>query len=169
MSEPFGAKFTLALKVMSMSRGRVAAALGIDKSVIGRWSSGASRPSETNLVKVTELVARHIDGFTVADWDRGFTEFAARLGADPTAAATMAPASPAVLPLAIIDQVRIATTMRGAAYEGFFRSTRPYVLSPGRFLHDHGMIRRDPKGSWPCAWARAARSSRAGCCRSSTS
>lgn len=147
MSEPFGAKLTLALKVLSMSRGRLAAALGIDKSMVGRWSSGTSRPSEANLAKLTDLIARHVEGFTAADWDRGFTEFAVRLGADPAAAATHAPAPPAAaLPLAIIDQVRATTAMRGAAYEGFFRSTRPYILSPGRFLHDHGMIRLEPNG-----------------------
>ena len=45
-----------------------------------------------------------------------------------------------------MDQFLAASALRGAAYEGFFRSTRPYVLAPGRFVHDHGMIRRDPNG-----------------------
>ncbi len=38
------------------------------------------------------------------------------------------------------------TALRGSAYEGFFRSTRPYVLQPGRFVHDHGVIRLDDDG-----------------------
>jgi DNA-binding transcriptional regulator YiaG len=45
MSEPFSAKLSLVLKVFSMSRGRLAADLGIDKSVVGRWVTGAVKPS----------------------------------------------------------------------------------------------------------------------------
>ncbi len=45
-----------------------------------------------------------------------------------------------------MDQFLAATSLRGGAYEGFFRSTRPYVLAPGLFVHDHGMIRRDANG-----------------------
>jgi hypothetical protein len=147
MSEPFSAKLVLALKVLSLSRGRLAAMLGVDKSVVGRWTSGTSQPSSLNLEKLTRLVAQYVPGFNMADWDLSFTDLAARLGADPAAAATLAPASPTpALPLAIMDLVRSTTVMRGAAYEGFFRSTRPYVLSPGRFLHDHGMIRLDKNG-----------------------
>jgi hypothetical protein len=147
MSEPFSAKLVLALKVLSLSRGRVAAMLGVDKSVVGRWTSGTSQPSSLNLEKLTRLVAQYVAGFKAPDWDRSFTDFAALLGADPAAAATLAPAPPpAALPLAIMDLVRNTTVLRGAAYEGFFRSTRPYVLSPGRFLHDHGMIRLDRNG-----------------------
>jgi len=147
MSEPFSAKLVLALKVLSLSRGRLAAMLGVDKSVVGRWTSGTSQPSSLNLEKLTRLVAQYVAGFKASDWDRSFTDFAVLLGADPAAAATLAPARPAAaLPLAIIDLVRSTTVLRGAAYEGFFRSTRPYVLSPGRFLHDHGMIRLDRNG-----------------------
>lgn len=50
------------------------------------------------------------------------------------------------LPIAQIDQFLAATALRGEAYEGFFRSTRPYLLAPGRFVHDHAMVRRDANG-----------------------
>jgi hypothetical protein len=151
MSASFSAKLTLALKVLSLSRGRLAAELGVDKSVVGRWSRGVIRPSPHNLAGLTAVVAKRVSGFNMLDWDRSFADFAAVLGADPVAAATLAPASPQApsppgLPLAILDQVHTFTALRGAAYEGFFRSTRPYVLNPGHFLHDHGMIRRDATG-----------------------
>ena len=38
------------------------------------------------------------------------------------------------------------TERRGAAYEGFWRTTRPSVVMPGRFFHDHGIIRRSDNG-----------------------
>lgn len=144
MSEPFSAKFALALKVLSLSRGRLASDLCVDKSVVGRWATGAVRPSEHNLSRLTLLIAERVPGFTVLDWDRSLADLAVVLGADPAAVAAAGPLPG--LPLAILEQIRATTALRGAAYEGFFRSTRPYVLSPGRFLHDYGMIRLDANG-----------------------
>lgn len=143
MSEPFSLKFSLALKALSLSRGRLAADLGVDKSVVGRWATGVVRPSDHNLSRLTLLIAERVPGFTVLDWDRGLADFAASLGADPTAFGAAACEG---LPLPMLEQVRASTGLRGAAYEGFFRSTRPYAVSPGRFLHDHGMIRLDENG-----------------------
>ena len=41
----------------------------------------------------------------------------------------------------------LATTqMRGAAYEGFFRSTRLYGQGRGMVIHDHSMIRMADNG-----------------------
>ena len=50
------------------------------------------------------------------------------------------------LPIVLLDQIRATTALRGSAYEGFFRSTRPFVQNPGRYLHDHGMLRLDAQG-----------------------
>lgn len=141
----FSDKFTLALKALSLSRGRLAADLGVDKSVVGRWATGVMTPSAHNMSRLTALIAGRVPHFTLLDWDRGLADFAALMGADPAAIPGLA-TPPSGLPLAILDQVRGTTALRGAAYEGFFRSTRPYVLNPGRFLHDHGMIRRDASG-----------------------
>ncbi|TAJ73434.1 MAG: XRE family transcriptional regulator [Phenylobacterium sp.] len=141
----FREKFTLALKVLSLSRGRLAADLGVDKSVVGRWATGAVTPSAHNMSRLTALIAGRVPHFTQLDWDRSLADFAVLMGADPAAIPGLEPPPPG-LPLAILDQVRGTTTLRGAAYEGFFRSTRPYVLNPGRFLHDHGMIRMGANG-----------------------
>jgi transcriptional regulator with XRE-family HTH domain len=143
MTEAFGKKLELALKRLSMSRARLAADLGVDKSVVGRWVTGAVQPSAHNLSRLSGLLAERIPGFTALDWDRNLPGFAELLGADPE---VVPEAGPPGLPLALMDQFLAATALRGKAYEGFFRSTRPYVLAPGRFVHDHGLIRMDSNG-----------------------
>jgi transcriptional regulator with XRE-family HTH domain len=143
MTDAFGKKLDIALKRLSMSRARLASDLGVDKSVVGRWVTGAVQPSAHNLSRLSALLSERIPGFTSLDWDRSLASFAESLGADPQ----IVPDSAAgALPLALMDQFIAATSLRGKAYEGFFRSTRPYVLAPGRFVHDHGLIRLDPNG-----------------------
>ena len=147
MAQPFCKKLEFVLKALSMSRGRLAADLGVDKSIVGRWVSGAVQPSAHNLSLLTALVASRVPGFTALDWDRDLESLAGLLGADP-AVVSGGKAGRAVdsLPLPILGQVHAATTLRGEAYEGFYRSTRPYVLAPGKFVHDHALIRRDANG-----------------------
>jgi len=146
MSGSFAKKLDLVLKVLSMSRARLAADLGVDKSVVGRWVTGAVQPSAHNLSRLSALIAERIAGFTALDWDRSAPAFAEFVGADLGAASGGAQPGLQGLPLAQMEQFLAVTALRGAAYEGFFRSTRPYVLAPGRFVHDHGMIRRDACG-----------------------
>ena len=145
MQEPFSAKLGLALKALSMSRGRLAADLGVDKSVVGRWVTGAVSPSAHNLTLITALVAKRVPGFSSLDWDRSLAGLAELLGADPDGLPGLS-RPPAGLPIAILDQIHAMTALRGAAYEGIFRTTRPYIMQPGRFLHDHSMMRLDPTG-----------------------
>ncbi len=45
-----------------------------------------------------------------------------------------------------MDHILNSTAMRASAYEGLFRSTRPYAQLPGRFIHDQVMIRMDECG-----------------------
>ncbi len=146
MSETFSAKLDLVLKALSISRGRLAADLGVDKSVVGRWVTGAVKPSSHNLSSLTALVAGRVPGFKTLDWDRSFADLADMMGADPSAVPGLEAREPAGLPLAIAEHILATTALRGSAYEGFFRSTRPYVLNPGRFVHDHAMVRLDPTG-----------------------
>lgn len=147
MSEPFSARLALAIKALSLSRGRLAADLQVDKSVVGRWVTGAAEPSGHNLSRLTGLIAQRVEGFNALDWDRDLPDFAARLGADPVVAG-VSPATTMLqgLPIVLLDQIRATTALRGSAYEGFFRSTRPFVQNPGRYLHDHGMLRLDAQG-----------------------
>src|ERR1700750_2872325 len=117
--ESFSAKFALALKALSISRGRLAADLEVDKSVVGRWATGAVKPSDHNLSRLTTLIAERVPGFTALDWDRSAAHCAAALGANPSFVAGLT-ATPA-LPFPLLDQIRSATGLRGAAYEGFYR------------------------------------------------
>jgi len=148
LSGPFHEKLTLVLKALSMSRGRLAAELGVDKSLVGRWASGGVTPSAHNLENLTRVIARHCVGFTMLDWDRDLAGVADLLG-------VAAPANghgpglhddPNALPLPVLEMSRLTTERRGHAYEGFWRTTRPSVMMPGRFFHDHGMIRRADNG-----------------------
>ncbi len=147
MSEPFAKKLELVLKVLSMSRARLAADLGVDKSVVGRWVTGAVQPSAHNLSLLSALIAQRIPGFTALDWDRSLSAFGEVLGADlDVDAPDRPPALPYGLPLPLLDRFIATSALRGPAYEGFYRSTRPYVLAPGHFVHDHSMLRMEPNG-----------------------
>jgi hypothetical protein len=48
--------------------------------------------------------------------------------------------------LPLVGESRSTTLRRGSAYEGLFRSTRPYAQLPGRFIRDIIMIRRGDDG-----------------------
>lgn len=147
MDTPFSARFNLVLKALSVSRGRMAADLGVDKSLVGRWASGAVKPSEHNCANLTRLIAGRLPGFTMLDWDRDLAGFARLCGVElPVAAEPPAPAGPALLPPALIGEARRMTERRGASLEGFWRTTRPSVIMDGRMFNDHGMIRTGPSG-----------------------
>ena len=77
----FAGKFELLMKLLSVSRARVAADLGIDKSVVNRWARGDTLPTPQNLGALTALVARRRAGFTRLDWDRDLANLAAMFGA----------------------------------------------------------------------------------------
>lgn len=138
----FSTNLRLVLKALSMSRGRLASELGVDKSLVGRWASGAVSPSAHNLERLTHLIAERRAGFTLLDWEREPADLAEMFGvAAPAQASRFAP-----LVVPGLDTARIMTEVRGAAYEGFWRVTRPAVVAPGRFCHDHGLIRRGKTG-----------------------
>lgn len=146
----FSEKLDLVLKALSMSRGRLAAELGVDKSLVGRWASGAVTPSAHNLENLTRLVASKRDGFTMLDWDRDMDGLARVFGLEPANGhviqSKMNGHALGGLPLPGLDLVRMVTERRAATYEGFWRSTRPSIAMPGKIFHDYGMIRREADG-----------------------
>ncbi|MCC8430305.1 alpha/beta fold hydrolase [Reyranella aquatilis] len=93
----FARKFDLVLKAFNLSRGRLAQTVGIDKSVVSRWASGATVPTDHNLSLLTQAVMRHKADFGRADWDLDVEAFAARLGvaAHAPAASEALPSGPA--------------------------------------------------------------------------
>jgi transcriptional regulator with XRE-family HTH domain len=138
LTEAFADKLTLTLKALSISRARMAADIGVDKSVVSRWASGAARPSAHNLALLSAAVARSRPTFSALDWDRDLEQLARRLGVE-----TVPPAANDTvgLSLTLLEQARAATTLRGPTYEGFYRSTRPYPQIPGRYVHDEVRVR----------------------------
>ncbi len=93
--EDFAAKLRLALACANLSGVALARETGVDKSVAARWLAGALRPTEHNLAAASAGLARHIPGFSRADWDLPLAAFADRLGVTPAGAA--APDIPALL------------------------------------------------------------------------
>jgi transcriptional regulator with XRE-family HTH domain len=144
-SPGFSERLDLVLKALSLSRGRFAADLGVDKSLVGRWCSGSVTPSSANLARLTQAIAQLRPGFNLHDWDLPLDALAERFGVaaahsnGPTGLAAFFSGPPAS-PVAPADGVR------GAEYEGFWRSTRPSSEMPGQFVHDHIMLRNIPGG-----------------------
>jgi TolB-like protein len=77
----FAQKLGVVLKAINLSRGRLAQTVGVDKSVVSRWASGAQAPSDHNMSLLTEAVARHRPGFERRDWDLDAEGFANRFDA----------------------------------------------------------------------------------------
>jgi transcriptional regulator with XRE-family HTH domain len=143
----FAPKLDLILKALSISRGRLAASLGVDKSVVSRWASGAVTPSPVNLENLTALIAARREGFTLLDWDRDPAALAEMFGVK---AAGSEPAAPTnvldtlfALPLAA---ARKAASIQSGSYEGFWRLTIPGAGEPYAFLNIYGMIRLTEAG-----------------------
>lgn len=147
-SSAFGAKLTLVLKALSLSRARLAAELSVDKSLVGRWASGAVTPSTYNLERLTAHIAKARPDFTLLDWDLEPAALARRLGVE--AAAAPAKGEAAIfgqwIPPALGEEIAATSRARASAYEGFWRSTRPLYELPGHFVHDQIMIRLDERG-----------------------
>ena len=90
----FARKLDLVLKTLNLSRARLAQSVGVDKSVVSRWASGVTVPTDHNLSRLTEAVIRHKADFGRHDWDLEGDAFAVRLGIAAPAAGIATAASP---------------------------------------------------------------------------
>jgi TolB-like protein/Flp pilus assembly protein TadD len=77
----FSLKLTLLLKRINCSRGGLASAIGVDKSLIGRWVTGTVYPTDHNLVRVTQFAQRYLPDFNLLSWDQDLATFAQSIGA----------------------------------------------------------------------------------------
>jgi len=144
----FGTLFRIALLALGISKVRAASLLQVDKSLVGRWASGAVRPTEYNLARITALIAEQVPEFSMHDWQRDIRSFSELLRIDPNLAqrSIHPPVAVGGGTLNCVTEARAETEKRGAAYEGFWRTTRPSVLMSERIFHDYGMIRRGDTG-----------------------
>ena len=148
MDDGFGDKLAMVLKALTLSNGRFAADLGVDKSVVGRWLSGAVKPSMHNLARLTAHIAAKSPGFSMLDWD---LDLAALQALITDHRGSPAARDSSVIPLdwpprGVIEEAAAATALRGDAYEGFWRSTRLSNEVPGRFVHDQILMRKSRNG-----------------------
>lgn len=141
----FPSRLLLALKALSISRGRLAVELAVDKSVISRWLSGKQAPTGQNLANLTALVASRRPGFNLLDWEADLDTLAGRLGVAESQTPAWGPLA-AWLPESVLQETKTLTDLRGDAYEGFWRTTRPAIGQPGRFVHTPCLIRRAENG-----------------------
>ena len=148
MDDSFGQKLAMVLKALTLSNGRFAADLGVDKSVVGRWLSGAVKPSMHNLARLTAQVAAKSPGFSMLDWDLDLAELQ-DLVTDHRRSPPTREAAAMLLdwpPRGVVEEAAAATALRGDAYEGFWRSTRLSNEVPGRFVHDQILMRKSANG-----------------------
>lgn len=133
------------MKTLSISRGRLAADLGVDKSVVSRWLAGSHIPTDHNLARLTALIAKRRPDFTMLDWQVDHEMLAAKLR--PADGEHLLPAGlDDWLPPKLVREALAQTDARGSAYEGFWRTTRPSIEAPGRFMHDRVLVRRRADG-----------------------
>jgi transcriptional regulator with XRE-family HTH domain len=132
----FAEKLRLVLKLLTVSRTGLAHSLGVDKSLVGRWASGAVRPSEHNLARLTRFVADKTPGFSILDWERDIADFAAVFGAESFSQKSVNPWMPRLFE----EEAARMASQRGQHYTGLWRSTRASHDLPGRFVHDLALI-----------------------------
>jgi hypothetical protein len=141
----FPGKLGLAMRVASLSRVALAQALSVDKSLIGRWLSGAVHPTEHNLARLTGLIAVSYPEFRLVDWFADSAVFAEKLGLPGLLPTSSCDPNDGILD-GFVARARDETARRGAPYEGFWRTTRPSLLMTDTLFHDYGLIRRADNG-----------------------
>jgi transcriptional regulator with XRE-family HTH domain len=143
----FAPRFALALQALGLSRGRAASLLNVDKSLVSRWANGSVRPSEHNLAEITQLIADRIAGFTMLDWQRDLQSFAVLFNVDLPANAIAKPEEVAPsLSLSCLVHAQRETERKASVYSGFWRSTRPSAIMPGKLFFGYGIFRPAPNG-----------------------
>lgn len=145
----FADKLTLVLKALSISRARLAAAAGVDKSLVGRWCAGTYVPAAHNMERITHTIAERLPGFTMHDWDRSLDDLAASLGLEWTGPA-VAGAGRLLLP--VPAGVVAATSARAADYAGIWRVVYSAGVNeqPDMFVQSYGLMRLQPDGQLAC-------------------
>ncbi len=146
----FAARLVLVLKALSISGGRLAADVGVDKSLVSRWCAGTVTPSTHNLARLTQALTARLPGFTMLDWDLRLSSLAGRLGVSVPVVATATDCIPGAfarwLALPALREAALASGPASTAHIGFWRTTRPAPEFPGKFVHDHVIMEPAPDG-----------------------
>ena len=147
----FAARLGLVLKALSISGGRLAADVGVDKSLVSRWCSGAVTPSAHNLSRLTQAIAERHPGFTMLDWELDLPALAARFGVAAPVSAAAADVMPSAfaewMALPKLQDAAMAAAELHGALAGIWRTTRPSPEFRGKFAHDYAILEPTPDGT----------------------
>lgn len=143
----FPTKLEFLLKALSLSRGRLAADLGVSKSLVSRWVSGTNTPAPHNLIALTALIAERREGFSMLDWDRDLTALAADLGVrDVPRPATLTSQFAPFLQAQATQAVMQSSARASAACAGFWRVIQTGYDAPVGYYHQHMIMEPLPNG-----------------------
>jgi hypothetical protein len=140
--QQFGAKLDLVMKLANVGRGRLAASVGVDKSVVSRWLNDLALPSGSNLTAVTALIRRERPEFSLLTWDLPPDEFARAVGAPATPPESDAPVEPpGGLELGVLEVARLAVPREGWVYPGLYLGFRKAFANTGTIVAQGLMLR----------------------------
>jgi transcriptional regulator with XRE-family HTH domain len=141
----FAEKLRLALGRANLSRTALAQRVGMDKSVVARWSSGALNPADHSLAALSAALGAAIPGFDRTAWDLPMAGFAARIGvAAPARPSGTAPAlADSALDFAL-DLTAGSVEQAAAIYAGIWLELYPAMGRPGELAGFAGRLRLLP-------------------------
>ena len=155
-AQEFGARLSLALKLLNISRGTLASAARADKSLVSRWARGMAAPRGPYLAVLTEIVRARVPGFSQLSWNLSLDDFARLLGGvmpltpsqlgssatDSARAESLSDGDSVSFPPELIASARRETLRRGESFEGFYQMTHPSATRLGQFLSTQLLIHR---------------------------
>jgi len=131
-------KLELILAKLNLSRARLAQRIGVDKSVVSRWVSGSSVPSDHNLARLSQVVGELHPGFSGSDWSLDEPAFRAKFGLPRDDGAHLVEDA---LRLRSFGAFRRDIEREAAIYEGFY-------LTYNRSSTNNGLVTRRAVKFW---------------------
>lgn len=138
--QDFGAKLTLALKALNLSRGKLAARVGVDKSLVGRWASGQVMPTGHNLARISEIVGGLKPGFSILAWEQPEGAFAEFFGIAERPEPAQQPAASGAYSLKSRPVSLEETAFSGSAYPGIYAGFREAFANTGALIMEMHML-----------------------------
>jgi pimeloyl-ACP methyl ester carboxylesterase/transcriptional regulator with XRE-family HTH domain len=172
MHDDFRQKLALIVDLAGISRSRLAREIGIDKSVVSRWTSGATRPSAASLDQLTAKLAGRVAGLLRSDWEQPLQAFETkfrgsalerRIGAGPGRDAAAASSQQEVTFCTTADHVHLAVAAMGdgpllVKAPNWLNHVEYDLASPAwgptftRLARNHRFVRYDARGSGLSDW-----------------
>ncbi len=169
MQNDFRQKLALIADLAGVSRSGLAREIGIDKSVVSRWVSGATRPSAASLDQLTAKLAGRVAGLLRSDWERPLAAFEAKFRTSAldrridAVAAGAAPTRQEVTFCTTADHVHLAVAVMGdgpvlVKAPNWLNHVEYDLVSPAwaptftRFARNFRFVRYDARGNGLSDW-----------------